>query len=116
MMIDKVKNHISVFGDKFVTTEFAFVALATGSVAFFFLVHAQFVLGFIASGITLNCLPMVAFGIRALVNREERRNPRTDEKQTLKDTLALSAAIIVPFILLVVTVYEKWNYDTRLKR
>ena len=111
-MIDKIKNHISAFGAKFVVTEFVFVGLTTGAVALFFLIHAQFALAFIALGLTLNCLPVVVFGIGALVNREDRKNARIDERQTLKDTLALSAAMIVPFLLSVMTVCEKWNHHT----
>jgi hypothetical protein len=115
-MIARIRNHIRAFGAKFIVAEFGLSALGAGGLAVYFLVTAHFVLALVAAGIMLNCVPLLAYGLRALVNKEAGRSARPGDQQTLKDTLALSAALSLPFGLLAATVYEAWREGQKHKR
>ena len=73
----------------------------------------------IASGIALNCVPVVVYGIRAwrenrvkgvrigsFWNREAREQLRRENPHMLRDTLALTAATLLPFATLAAVLFD----------
>lgn len=118
-MVAIIKAHNRLNGIKFSIGEFVLMLLAVGPFAIYYLVHQEFLLAFIAWGITLNFLPVLAFGIRQLLDKkqEENKNGTMWDKKAreklmlehphmLKDTLLLVGAILLPFVALAITLYE----------
>ena len=110
-MTDIIRRHNRINGIPFSIAEFALITLVMGV---FFAVHVvrhNLPFAVIEGGIALNCLPVVAIGVRMLKEREEAGKPlgsfwnkearqqlRRENPHMLRDTLVLTAATLIPFL------------------
>jgi hypothetical protein len=117
-MLGIIERHNRLNGVVFSIAEFSLIALVAGAFASYYLVHREAVLAFITSGITVNCLPVVVIGVRMLTvatqqnriapfwNKQARGQHLRDNPHMLRDTLALTAAILLPFLATIIVLYE----------
>jgi hypothetical protein len=118
-MIEIIKSHNRLNGLRFSVAEFALIALSIGVFATYYLAHRRFAHAFIAWGITLNCCPVVALGLSALRNKETagglsgsiwdkraREHLVSENPHMLRDTIVLTVATLLPYVVLVTTLYE----------
>jgi hypothetical protein len=118
MMSEKIKAHNEVNGFVFSVVEFAIIALSILPVALYYLLHARLIAFMIATGIAVNALTVVAFGIHALATRQkdigimswfdkkERAAIASRYPHLTRDTLILTTATLLPFVLLLDTVFD----------
>lgn len=66
LMILIIRSHNRLNGPRFSSAEYAVIALILAVLAAYYLIHREWLLAFIAWGITCNCLPGVALGISEL--------------------------------------------------
>jgi hypothetical protein len=117
-MIRRIKSHNLLNGILFSISEFGFTALIIAPFAFYYISHDKFLYAFIAVGIIFNSLSIVAFGLVQYRYREKDIGfPRVFEKsyreQAIKenphlflDTTILVVAILMPFALILITLFE----------
>jgi hypothetical protein len=109
-MRDIIQRHNRLNGVAFSTIEFGLIALLAGTFASYYVIHNKVLLAFIWWGITLNCVPVVVYGIRAwrdrratgerigtIWDKEARARHMRENPHMLRDTLVLTAATLVPF-------------------
>lgn len=111
-------EHNKLNGVLFATFEFLLVAAAAIFVGIGFGLHQRWLGVVLAAGTVLNCLVVVAFGIgswrrgergsslRELSRAKYREELRRANPAMLNDTLALTAATILPYVLLVAVAVE----------
>lgn len=119
MLIEKIKTHNEVNGLIFSACEFAVIALTLLPFALYYLWHARVFSGIVVLGIVVNALTVVAFSMSALRAREKdigfmswfNRNGRaviaSRYPNLTRDTLTLTAAMLIPYSILVCSVYER---------
>ena len=117
-MIRRIKTHNILNGILFSISEFAVTALVLAPFAAYYLTHRIFLYATIAVGIIFNCLAIVAFGLFQLRSKEKDIGlPRVFEKSyrervvrenphLFRDTMLLVASILLPFVLLIGTLFE----------
>jgi hypothetical protein len=118
-MIAIIKQHNRLNGIPFSIAEFAVIALIVGAYATYYAIHYEVALALIGWGITANCLTVIVIGIRMLIDRTEPKNRiapfwKKDARQQhlrdnphmLRDTLALTTAMLLPFLALVLVLYQ----------
>ena len=118
-MLDLIRRHNRLNGIWFSIGEFVFIFLAIGGLGTAHLVLGNFTLAIIEWGIAVNCFPVVVIGVRMLMDRGEtgkatgyfwnkqaREQLKRDNPHMLRDTLTLTAATLIPFVLLILVVYQ----------
>src|SRR5262245_19335001 len=121
-MRDIIRRHNRLNGFLFSTIEFALLALFTGAFATYYVIHHRMVMALISSGITLNCFPVVLYGIRALRekptqgerierywDRRTREQHRRENPHMLRDTPVLTTATLLPLVSLVTVLFEAFK-------
>ena len=118
-MIEIIRRHNRLNGIKFSVAEFTLIAVLAGAFAAYYAAHQKAVMVFITLGITSNCLTVALIGTRTLMDRTAEDNQiapfwsRAAREQHLRenpnmfrDTLAITTATLVPFLLLVIVIFE----------
>jgi len=118
-MRDIIQRHNRLNGVVFSIVEFAFIALFVGVFASYYLFHQRAVIAFIGWGITLNCLPVVFYGLRQLAHdrasgqpigsfwdKAAREQHRRENPHMLRDTLALTVGTLLPFVSLAAVLFD----------
>ena len=124
MLLEKIRSHNYVNGLVFSAAEFLFAALVTTPFFIYYVLHSRALLAVLAAGLILNFLTIVVFallskyrgeksiGIPFYTNPALRRRIAETYPHLTADTLMLCASMLVPFVLLVVAVYESL-YDKK---
>jgi len=112
-MRDIIQSHNRLNSIVFSVSEFGFVALFVGAFAAYYLCHARIGMGLIASGIALNCLPVLILGLRQLAQdradakalasfwgKRAREQHQREYPDMLRDTLILTLGTLLPFVSL----------------
>lgn len=110
-MRDIIQRPNRLNGVTFSIIEFGLVALFVGAFAAYYVAHRKVVLAVISWGITLNCVPVVVYGIRQLAHdratgnrsgsfwdKKERDRHKRENPHMLRDTLVLTVATLLPFV------------------
>jgi hypothetical protein len=118
-MRDIIQRHNRLNGVIFSIVEFALIALFIGAFASYYLLHQRAVMAFIAWGITLNCVPVVFYGLRQLArdqasgqrvgsfwDKTAREQHRLENPHMLRDTLALAVGTVLPFVSLAAVLFD----------
>lgn len=119
-MLDIIQRHNRLNGLAFSIFEFGFIALFVGAFAAYYLVHRRWVMASIGWGITLNCLPVVIYGLRQLrqaktggqttgsyySDRQARQQYRRENPLMLRDTLILTVGTLLPFVTLAAVLFD----------
>jgi hypothetical protein len=118
-MRDIIQRHNRLNGVTFSIVEFGFIGLLIGSFAIYYLLHHRIVMGMVACGITLNCVPVVVHGVRQLAHGEvgggrigsfwdpkAREHHRRENPRMLRDTMVLTVATLVPFLSVAAVLWE----------
>ena len=113
-----IRDHNRLNGLWFCAVEFGVVALVCLGLAAFFAAHGAFWLAILGLGIAVNCLPIVwlaiqsiragdrDIGLRAMLRREVRAQAQRDVPTMQQDTLILSGATLLPFVVAAVVLLE----------
>ena len=119
-MRDIIQCHNRLNGLVFSIVEFGCIALFVGAFAAYYLVHRRWAMASIGWGITLNCLPVVIYGLRQLrqakirgqttgsyySDRQAREQHRRENPHMLRDTLVLTLGTILPFVTLMTVLFN----------
>ena len=115
-MIRLIKAHNELNGLKFVTFEFGLMAVFLTLFGGYCLLAQRWELGLFFGGVGLNCLPVVYAALRALQKGDGGRgtiwDPQARDRlvaenpHMLRDTLTLSGATLVPFLVLLLLLVE----------
>ena len=110
-MRDIIQRHNRINGVKFSVAEFGGIGLFIGTFGAYYIIHGRFALAATATGITLNCLPVVVLGLRQLAQDRANGKPigsfwdprareqhRRENPHMLRDTLALTVGTLLPFV------------------
>ena len=121
-MRDIILRHNQLNGLAFSIVEFGFIALFVCVFGTYCGLHERFGLFVIAWGITLNCIPVVAYGIRQWVqeraagvkassfwDKEARERLKKENPRMLRDTLVLALATLVPFVCFVAVLFGEFR-------
>ncbi len=118
-MIRRIVEHNKLNGVLFSTFEFLLVSAAAIFVGIGFGLHQRWIGVALAAGTALNSLVVVAFGVgswrrgergsslRELSRAKYREALRREHPAMLKDTLALTAATVLPYYLLGAVAVER---------
>jgi hypothetical protein len=118
-MRDIIQRHNRLNGVIFSTIEFGLIALIVGTFASYYIIYHKVMLAFIAWGITLNCVPVVVYGIRAwrdsratgerirsFWDQKAREQHKLENPHMLRDTLVLTLATLLPFVSLAAVLFD----------
>ena len=118
-MIRIIKSHNRLNGLAFSAIEFVLIALVIAPFAIYYIVHHRSVLAAISSGITLNCLPVIFYGISGLLeskaagvqiapfwDKQAREKHKLENPHMLSDTLLLTGSILLPFVCITAVVID----------
>jgi hypothetical protein len=118
-MRDIIKRHNRLNGVTFSTIEFGLIALFVGAFASYYIIHQRVLMALISSGITLNCVPVVVYGIRAwrdsrasgerigsFWDKNARKQHQLENPHMLRDTLLLTLATLLPFVTLAAVLFD----------
>jgi small-conductance mechanosensitive channel len=121
-MVERIKAHNKLNGIIFSTLEFALIALVIAPFAAYYVLNAQLLMAAISTGILLNCLVIVAFGLHSWLggntekgaismralwrNKTERERLSAEYPNMGGDTTMLVVSLLIPFMLLALTLYE----------
>lgn len=118
MFTERIRRHNTVNGFLFSSSEFALVALLTGSFSIYTLSVGKIFIGAVELGIALNCLPVIFYGVRSIVRKEKcigvagwfhaatRTEIANKYPETSMDTAALVAATVIPFAGLGLAIFD----------
>lgn len=118
-MRDIIQRHNRLNGLAFSIIEFGLIALFIGAFATHYLLHHRAVMAMIASGITLNCVPVVVLGLRQLGrdratgkpigsfwDSKARERHRRENPHMLFDAMVLTVATLLPFVGLAAVLFD----------
>ena len=118
-MIRIIKSHNRLNGTIFSIAEFGLIAFVIAPFAIYYITHHKIILAAISSGITLNCLPVMFYGICTLIenktsgdriapfwNKQTQEQHKQENPHMLQDTLVLTGSILLPFVCIIVVLYE----------
>ncbi len=118
-MRDIIQRHNRLNGLAFSVIEFGLIALLVGTFATYYVFHHRVILAVISWGISVNCLPVVVYGIRSLRDnqakgrrigsfwsKQTREQRKAENPHMLRDTLILTAATLLPFVSLVAVLFD----------
>jgi hypothetical protein len=117
-VIRRIREHNHLNGIVFVTVEFLLVTAAALFIALGFARQGNIVGTLLASGTALNSLVVVGFavaayrrgergaGIAKLLSSEYRAQVEREHPTLMADTLALTAAVLVPYCLTALVSFE----------
>ena len=117
-MIRRIKSHNRLNGIIFIISEFGLTALIIAPFAAYYISHDKFLYAFIVVGIIFNSLTIVAFGLVQYWYKEKdigfprvfeksyREQAIKDNPHLFQDTLILVVAVLLPFVLILITLYE----------
>ena len=115
-MVRIIRSHNQLNGTLFSAIEFGLMALFLVPFAVYCLGVRQLAVGLVLGGIGLNCLPVVWYGLRTFLKREDKpgtiwnRQAReqliAENPHMLRDTFALTGAVLVPFLVLAVVLFQ----------
>jgi hypothetical protein len=118
-MRDIIQRHNRLNGVTFSVIEFGLIALLTGSFATYYLLHGRAVMALIGWGITLNCVPVVVYGVRQLAHDrgsgqtigsywapKAREEYRRENPHMLRDTMILTFGTLLPFLSLAAVLFD----------
>lgn len=123
MLTEKIKSHNEVNGFFFSGVEFALIALVILPFAIYYARHHRPLAALIAGGIVANSLTVTAFAIRSLTRREKdigllqwfNKEGRTliasRYPNMTNDTLMLTAAVLIPFLLVIGVGYDLLKFS-----
>jgi hypothetical protein len=125
-MRDIIRRHNRLNGLVFSIVEFGLISLFTGSFATYYLIHMRWVMAFIGWGITLNCLPVIIYGLRQLAearargesmgsyysDKSAREQHRRENPHKFADAMILMIAVLIPFLMLVAVIWDKPKRQT----
>ena len=119
-MRDIIQRHNRLNGLWFSLLEFGLIAVCIGAFATYYLVHYRVLFAIISWGITLNCVPVVVYALRALReqrmtrhrmgtiwDKQARAQLRRENPHMLQDTLVLTVATLIPFAVVTAVLYER---------
>jgi hypothetical protein len=117
-VIRRIESHNVLNGVIFSVAEFAITALVLAPFAVYYVTQAEVILALIFVGIILNCLTIVAFGVRQLshgergisflkvLNKQSRADIARAHPDLYRDTFILVMTILVPFAVFALTLRE----------
>src|SRR5215510_9328224 len=117
-MISRIKTHNILNGIIFSIVEFVITSLVIAPFAFYYITRGRTLYAFIAMGIILNCLTIVAFGlqqyrrkekdigIQHMLNKSLREQIGREYPHLSNDTLVLTFTILLPFIMFLWAISE----------
>ena len=117
-MIQRIKTHNVLNGIKFSIVEFVIIALLISPFAIYYILHAQIIYALVSEGLTLNCLTVVAIGLRQLgrkekaigwqklADKQERDRIARANPHLIKDTMIITITALVPYVLIGLVAYE----------
>ncbi len=120
MLTEKIKTHNYINGFIFSALEFIVVAIVILPFCIYYIIHVRVLLAAIAVGLIVNCLTISAFAILSIQKKEKsiglkfyfdpelKKKAGISEQHLLKDTIILCAALLLPFYLFLVIVYERY--------
>jgi hypothetical protein len=118
-MIDVIRRHNRLNGILFSIAEFACIMIVMGGFGMAHIIVGNFTFAVVEWGIALNCIPIIAIGVRTLKNqavtgeraasfwnKQARQELIRENPQMLRDTLTLGGATLIPFGSLAVVAYD----------
>lgn len=118
-MIARVQAHNRLNGFGFVICEFALIGLVGAVFAVLYLARGNLLYGIAGLGIAFNSLLVIVLAARSLARRETgigilriytqpavRAKVMREHPDLSKDTLLITVAVLVPFLLLILVVAE----------
>lgn len=118
LLIQRIKEHNYLNGFKFVIAEFGIFILIILPFTLYYLLHNNFIFGVIGLGLIANFMVVLVFavgsvlrketsvGINKVYSKKYREEINQKYPQLTNDTFILFAALIIPFILLIVVCAE----------
>ena len=120
IMRDIIQRHNRLNGLLFSVVEFGFIAVFVGAFAIYYISHRRTVMALIALGITLNCVPVVVYGLRQLAHarrsgtvsgsylwdKSSRAQLRRENPHMLRDTLTLTMGTLLPFVSFAAVLFD----------
>ena len=110
-MINRIKTHNLLNGILFSVLEFVFTALIIAPFAFYYTLHHMALYAIVTTGIIVNCLTIVAFGLQQYRNREKdlgiqhmfnrdvRERIGREHPHLGNDTSILVVTLLLPYVL-----------------
>ncbi len=117
-MIASIRTHNEVNGFLFSAIEFALMAICIFPFGVYYFLHQRVEAGLVATGIVANCLTVVAFAVHSMLaghkdlgvmhwfNKKGRLIIAARYGDVTPDTLRLTVATVIPFAVLIVTLYD----------
>jgi hypothetical protein len=111
-----IQRHNRLNGVTFAIVEFSLIALVVGTFAALYVIRGNIPYSLVTAGITANCLPVIIIGARMLRdpqippywNKSAREQHLRENPKMLRDTLLLTTATLLPFVVLVAVLYETY--------
>jgi hypothetical protein len=110
-MIQRIKTHNRLNGIKLCIAEFAIIAVIISPFAVIYSLYGQVLYALISIGMILNCLTVVAAGLRQLTdqepdigwvrltNKQERDRIDRENPNLASDTSFITVTAMIPFVL-----------------
>lgn len=118
-MSNIIQRHNRLNGVTFSIVEFGLIAMFSGTFATYYLLHHKAVMAIISWGITLNCVPVVVYGIRQLAHdrangirigsfwdKKTRDRHKRENPHMLRDTMLLTVGTLLPFVSLAAVLFD----------
>ena len=120
-MIGIIKRHNRLNGVTFAIVEFSLIAIVVGVFTALHAIRGNIPNSLVTAGIAANCLTVVIIGARMLRdpqippywNKSAREQHLRENPNMLRDTLLLTTATLIPFVVLVAVLYETYRRSRR---